>query len=349
MITEMVLENKSEYKTGPPDYDGLWKKVIGDLFEEFMLCFAPDLYKAIDFSKSPDFLEQELHKIIIKERKGRNVADQIVKVSLKSGEEKWILIHIEVQAKSSVDFTKRMFRYFYRIYDKFDQEVYAIALITDDKKSKHPDHFHYSFHGTKVVYTYNVYKFHEHKIAGLEQSPNPFAAAVIAGKYVAEYKGDPKRRSQFKLELMKQIISRFSSKQDKSDLYISALIYFVDYLIQIPEDLESELKNDIAKFINMEGGQQMQAEKTESSPALDAIFGELKRMAAKKGMEEGMEKGIKKGLKKGKEEGKKEGFNEAMKTFARKLIKQNYPNDKVSELTGLEHEEVKAIRKSLQK
>src|SRR5690625_1159268 len=93
MLTEVVQENPVDY--GPPDYDGLWKKIIGDLFEEFILFFAPDLNEEIDFKKAPDFLQQELFKEIIQGKSGKNVADQIVKVSLKNGEDKWILIHIE--------------------------------------------------------------------------------------------------------------------------------------------------------------------------------------------------------------------------------------------------------------
>lgn len=75
-----------------------------------------------------------------------------MKVFLKSGEERWILVHIEVQARTNKDFAKRMFRYFYRIYDRFEREVYAIAIITDDVESVHPDYFHYSFYGTRIEY-----------------------------------------------------------------------------------------------------------------------------------------------------------------------------------------------------
>ena len=75
MITEMVLEDINEYKASPPDYDGLWKKIIEELFEEFMLFFAPDLYKEIDFSTEPDFQRKELYQKLIKGKKGRNDAD----------------------------------------------------------------------------------------------------------------------------------------------------------------------------------------------------------------------------------------------------------------------------------
>ena len=38
----------------------LWTKVIGELFEEYMLIFAPYLYEEIEFSQKPNFL-QHIH------------------------------------------------------------------------------------------------------------------------------------------------------------------------------------------------------------------------------------------------------------------------------------------------
>src|SRR5690625_1967387 len=189
MITDVVYEEKSQYG-GTPDYDGLWKKVIEELFEEFMQFFASDLYEEIDFTETPDFLPREMYQAFIKGKKGRKDADQIVEVALQNGEKKWIAIHIEVQGEYSIDFPERMFRYFYRIYDNYNQHVYAIALLTDERKSNYPDHFHYSFYGTNIEYEYNVYKFIDHTIEELEQLTNPFAFEVIAGKYASKYKRD---------------------------------------------------------------------------------------------------------------------------------------------------------------
>ncbi|WP_243459369.1 hypothetical protein [Metabacillus bambusae] len=58
MMIYRVLEKPREYNG--IDYDGLWKKLIYELFEEFILYFAADLYEEIDFLKEPEFLQQEL-------------------------------------------------------------------------------------------------------------------------------------------------------------------------------------------------------------------------------------------------------------------------------------------------
>jgi hypothetical protein len=46
---------------------------------------------------------------------GKRLADVLVKVFLKDGSEKWLLIHIEVQGYYEKEFGRRMFIYNYRI------------------------------------------------------------------------------------------------------------------------------------------------------------------------------------------------------------------------------------------
>ncbi|MEG0386563.1 MAG: hypothetical protein RR642_17650 [Solibacillus sp.] len=97
MIVSQVLEKSARYKRSQLNQDDLWKKVIADLFEDFLLFFLPEFHAEVDFLKPIDFLQQELFKEIIEERKGRKMADQIAKVQLKNGEEQWVLVHTEVQ------------------------------------------------------------------------------------------------------------------------------------------------------------------------------------------------------------------------------------------------------------
>lgn len=338
MLTEVIQEEKVDY--GPPDYDALWKKIIGELFEEFMQFFAPRLHEEIDFKKEPDFLQQELFKEIIKSKKGRIVADQIVKVSLKNGEDKWILIHIEIQGEASIDFSKRMFRYFYRIYDKFDKEVYAIAVLTDDQKSQYPDYFHYDFFGTTVDYKYNMYRFQEHTIQELEKLPNPFAAVVIAGKYAIMYKNDMDKRYHFKRKLMIKILESYPLQQERSRTYITTLFYFIDYLLQTPKELEEELRIDLSEYIYKEGGQQMHAEKEVLSPTLAGVLKMIEKEEIKKAEKRGKEQGI--------EQGKSVGNKEAKVIFAKRLIKEDFHDEKIAELTGLALPEVVKIKRSLE-
>ncbi|MGE8037179.1 hypothetical protein [Lysinibacillus sp. NPDC093692] len=89
---QLVWEKPDVYKLSQVNQDNLWKKLIADLFEDFLLFFLPELHAEVNFSKQVEFLQQELFKEIIEQRQGRKIADQIAKVHLKSGKEQWILM-----------------------------------------------------------------------------------------------------------------------------------------------------------------------------------------------------------------------------------------------------------------
>ncbi|MCP5103049.1 MAG: hypothetical protein GY950_06710, partial [bacterium] len=101
-------------------YDSAWKKVIRQLFKDFLEFFFPDIYNAIDFNKEIIFLDKELNEIDPDSNQGDRVADVLVKVHLKDGSTKYIciIIHIEVQGDPQTDLMERMFIYFYRAFDK---------------------------------------------------------------------------------------------------------------------------------------------------------------------------------------------------------------------------------------
>ncbi|WP_338452444.1 NAD(P)H-dependent oxidoreductase [Niallia oryzisoli] len=79
-----------------PDYDHLWKDIITDLFEEFLLFFSPELYEQVDFTIPPEFLEQKLHTIIPESLSNKRFSDKLVILKLKNGDEQWVYVHVEV-------------------------------------------------------------------------------------------------------------------------------------------------------------------------------------------------------------------------------------------------------------
>ena len=53
-------------------------------------------------------LDKELQPIVRQAKLGRRSVDKLVKVWLRDGEERWLRIHVEVQAWKGGDFPKRM-------------------------------------------------------------------------------------------------------------------------------------------------------------------------------------------------------------------------------------------------
>ncbi len=321
----LILEKKVNYLPGT-DYDGLWKKIISELFEEFILFFAPDLYETIDFGKGIVFLEQELHKVIIKHKKGKRIADKIVKVSLKNGEEKYVFIHIEIQEKQDPDFSKRMFTYFYRLFDRFQENIYSIAILTDLSKSNNSEPFQYSFYGTELTYRFNTYKFNEADIPSLKKSTNPFAIAVLAGIYLHLTEKNYQKRYEVKKKLLKEFIL---SNQNLSSNYAEALCYFIDYLLYLPGELTKQLTKELFIHIEKEANHMLYSEELKEAPTFAEYLKTVK--------EEGIEIGIEKGIEKGKMEEKR--------NLAAELLREGFSVEKVAKMVKLSIDEVKKIKK----
>ncbi|GGH76773.1 hypothetical protein JOD43_001198 [Pullulanibacillus pueri] len=170
----VLREESSLYQ----DRDRLWKEIITEMFEPFILFSMPSLYEKLDWNRKPEMLEQELHRLSV-QKKGKRETDKLVKVFLKNGKEQWILVHIEIQGSPDTDFSYRMFQYFYRILDKYKQKIVAIALLTDDRKSFKPQSFHYDFYGTQLTYSYNTFKLMEMDEQQLQRSQNPSSVSCF--------------------------------------------------------------------------------------------------------------------------------------------------------------------------
>jgi hypothetical protein len=78
--------------------------------------------------------------------------DKLVKVYTRDGVEKWMLLHIEVQGKNEPDFPKRMFRYYYRLLDRYDRPVAAIAILTGRDGNKVPASYEEHCLWTREIY-----------------------------------------------------------------------------------------------------------------------------------------------------------------------------------------------------
>src|SRR5699024_3751809 len=257
---------------------------------------------------------------IMNKKSGKVFTDKLFKVFMKNGKEKWILIHVEVQDKDEKDFYDRMFRYFYRIYARFDREIYAIALLTDANKSKYASHFNYSFYGTEVNYKYNTYDFHGKDIEQLKQSSNPFAIAVVAGIYASKSKQDVEIRYEFKKSLITSILEKYETAEGMTIDHLNSLIYFVDYLLKLPEEMKHRLREELNPYLGEEVITKMRAEKRNQPPTIAELI----------------------------EEGKEEGKKEAIKDIVITLIRDNYSDENISEITKLTRKEVEEIRKAVQ-
>ena len=189
--------------------DEKWKSLISKFLKDFLSFFMPELNEQIDFDKGYEFLDGELNRIKIKSKSRNRRSDKLVKVYLKDGTEKYILIHIEVQGYYDEDFSKRMFKYFYRISDLHDtHDITSIAIFTDNDKIYKPNKFEKKSFGSRVLYEYNTYKVLDQKKSKLKKSNNIFAFIILATLYALKAKDNQKTKLKSKIELTKILFNR---------------------------------------------------------------------------------------------------------------------------------------------
>ena len=277
------------------------------------------MHADIDFSQGYTFLDKELQKIIKEDEIGKRYADKLVKVFLKTGEEKWLLIHVEVQGYKEKNPAERLFIYNYRIFNRHKKEVVSAVILTDADPNYRPNIYVVERWGFRHEMHFPLVKVvdYQDKRAALAQSSNPFAMVVETVLRYIEDKGDLQRLFDAKKQLLTVLFEKDYPKRR-----IQALIKFIDWMIQLPQTLDQHIEDDI---IETTGGKRM--------PYVTS----WERRAAKKAKEEGIEEGLEEGTMKTKLE------------TARKMLEKNYPINDICEIIGLSEEKIMQLQDESQK
>jgi hypothetical protein len=171
--------------------------------------------------------------------------DKLVKVWLKSGKEIWALIHIEIQGQRETGFEWPLYVYNFRIHDRFGAPVAAFVVLTDDDAGWRPTEYRSGLLGTEVRFVYSTAKLldYRERLAELERSDNPFAVVIQAHLAALETRSDERRRLLRKVALARKLYDRGFSKQ-----IVIGLFRFVDWVLWLPDDLETEFDDKITAY-----------------------------------------------------------------------------------------------------
>ena len=220
------------------DFDARWKELIIEFTDQFILYFFPTLYPLVDFSQDVEFIEQELLNIFPEETlAGKKVSDKLLKVKLLNGTERWLLIHIEIEGKGNSNYGQQMFKYYYRIFDKYNIDITAIVIYVGSKIPRNYNYYETGVFGTKIRYDFNAYCIAWQKEDALLQSANLFALAILANWYVL------KTRNKYTERLTaKEHLVRLMREKNYSDETIYGLLLFIKYLLTLPKELETQFE-----------------------------------------------------------------------------------------------------------
>ncbi|MDX2303394.1 MAG: hypothetical protein NW226_11370 [Microscillaceae bacterium] len=187
-------------------------------------------------------MDKELAKLYPVSESKKRFADKLVKVYLKSGEEQWLLVHVEVQGYSDKTFPERMFTYFYRIRDRYQKDILAMVILTDEKNRFHPKNYSYQYLDTSVLYKFKTFKILSKKESELDQVGNPFSIVMLTA-YKALQKGLLKDNKQYewKITLIRKLLAAGYPNEK-----IRHILNFLRYYVNLKsETLVQKLDNEI--------------------------------------------------------------------------------------------------------
>ncbi|HAI68702.1 MAG TPA: cytosolic protein [Gammaproteobacteria bacterium] len=228
------------------EYDSPWKEIIEQFFEDFMIFFFPKVHQEIDWTVKPEFLEQELQKVMRDAVTKTRRVDKLVKVWLTNGHEILLYIHIEVQSQRDSRFEERMFIYHYRLYDRYGPQVTSLAILGDDIEVWRPRSYHYETLGSELSFCFSMVKLldYQDKLAELDNSRNPFAMVVKVHLKALETQKSPQERLNWKVTLFKALYE----EQDYSEREMWGLCAFLDWVFTLPNELTLQFDDFVKEY-----------------------------------------------------------------------------------------------------
>jgi hypothetical protein len=260
--------------------DRLWKGIIESRFKEFIFFFFPQYADQIDFDRPYEFLDKELAELFPQSAQNVNYVDKLAKLWLKDSTNVWFLAHIEVQGDPIKVFSERMFRYFYRIFDRYNVKITALAILTDDHPNWKPNTFEYDFMGTSNTYKYNVYKVLNQDREKLAANDNIFAIIMLTVYDALQNRESDEEKLQIKMSLARTLLSRGYSIEEVRDVFFFIKYYTSfaepEYLRTFDSELEQLIDNKTHKEMGIE----------------EYVISAYREAGLAEGMEKGMEKGL---------------------------------------------------------
>jgi hypothetical protein len=292
------------------DYDNPWKSVIEAYFRDFLRFFFPAIEADIDWSKPIVFLDKELQKVVRDGEIPKRYADKLVQVYRLNGEQALVICHIEVQGQWEGNFEARMYSYNYRLRDRYDCPVVSLAILADESETWRPQRFQDELWGCSTHFEFPIVKLVDYQADWevLEASRNPFAVVVMAHLKTKETHKQPEARKTWRYHLTTMLYDQGYSEQDILELH-----NFLDWLMNLPEELEKQFQIELKAF---EEARQMKYVTT------------IERMAEAKGEERGAK-------------------NREVE-IAINLLQQKISIDSIVQATGLTTEQVQALQSQIE-
>lgn len=225
-------DKTNQKKIVTDNHDRNFKELIGTFTLEFLQIFTPEVLKflqpnslvPLDKEIFTDIAVGEQHEVDLifratfkpsasnRKRKGEGdtlakteseTSESIEPLLTKNAKEVYFVIHIEAQSTHRSDFPRRMFIYFSRLTEKYNQPVYPIVIFSfDNLKSTAASSYVMKFPNKTVLqFDYDAIQLNQLDWHNYVNNPNPVASALMAKMKIAS-----EDRPTVKLECLKMLV-----------------------------------------------------------------------------------------------------------------------------------------------
>lgn len=241
------MSNVVESDTSPlepdSDYDGAWKEVLREYFDRFLSDYFPATHALIDWSVELQWLDKEITQVLPLPGQRSRFVDLLANVRLLSGEEQWILLHVEVQTAFEEGFEFRLALYNAGLLSAFRRRVVTLVILADLRDNWLPQEDSFQFADFSSTLRFSVCKL-IHRLETDWQDgkslPIQLARAQIAALRTAR---NPERRLEVKWNMVRRL---YELGYDADELRL--VFRWIDRMMQLRSDLENLLTLKLAEF-----------------------------------------------------------------------------------------------------
>ncbi|WP_017652963.1 Rpn family recombination-promoting nuclease/putative transposase [Fortiea contorta] len=235
-------------------------------------------------------------------------------------QETYFLIHVENQSYNQSELAKRIFKYFARLYEKYDLPIYPVVIFSfDEPKRPEPQNYRVAFADLNVLdFNFAAIQLNQLSWRDYLTQQNPVAAALMAKMNIPR-----SERPQVKAECLR-LLTTLRLNPAKMQL-ISG---FVDVYLNLNK-AEEEVFKATADRMGLNN---------------EEVYMEIITSWAREGLERGLQEGLERGL----QEGLQEGRQQAQEEIALNLLRRGMTIEETVEITGLAVERVRELQARLQ-
>ena len=236
------VADTNRLKSPPNRFDTPWKLALDSYLPALIELLFADVAALVDWSRPVAFLDSELQAIVPDSETGDLRADKLVQVTRRDGTDALLFIHFEIQAQRDPALPRRMFRYHYRIYDRFGQHPISLVVLADDEPGWRPGPYVGEVGPVRLSLEYAACKLRDVDLGPWLAAGSPVARIVQAHRLAQRTRGDEAGRWEAKLAFLRELRGAGLGWEDSV-----RVMRVVHGLLALPREMEVALRREVRK------------------------------------------------------------------------------------------------------